>query len=369
MDHRVARAGGGGRELDGERGRGTRCERRAAGGRCEQEVAGIRAVERDGGSAEDERRVAAVMNGVSPRDAEAGIEHAEQNRRGLTVGHKRRGGVGAVVNAHVRQRIEPHAVGEDHGVVFQAGVVVLEHARGIHELAGGGGEVVVVADEEEVVIRIPGVLAGHEAEGFPFFAERIHIAGRGVDVHVELREVGYGGVHLAEHVHGFGPGDRRDAGLERVAGAGEIAVHAFAVVGAVEVRRAGEFREDDGLEDRSARRAAAIAVAGEDEKLVIVERDDGTLRGGAVHACGAADVGHIGVHAGKLDDILRDGIVRRVGAGDVIDEQAGIGAALIAAAAVLNGGALQQAKEARAVRALAETFHALVDAAAIERRV
>ena len=222
------------------------------------------------------------------------------------------------------------AVGEDHGVVLETGVVTQRGAVRLGERAGLGLEVVVVADEEEVIVRVA-VIGGDEGHGFPLLGEGVDVAVAAKEVQTELPDFGVAEVDLAEHVQRFSPRYWRHRSDQRVAGWRKV--RASGIVETVDIGARGEIGEEDGFEDRTGGdiRTATVAVAGEDEDFAVIEGHDAALGTGAIDA--AIEVA---VDPGKLEDILLD----RVGgdfrtAGNVIGEDAGIGAALAAGAAGL----------------------------------
>ena len=254
-----------------------------------------------------------------------------------------------------------NAIGENDGVVLQTSIVGLQRSRRVLVDTRLRREVVVVSDEEEVVVRVRRIVGRDHRKRLPLLAQRVDVPRRSVDVQIELRQFLGCRVDLAEHVEGFLPRQGRDRGIEHGTRRHRCA---FGVEGSVDVRGPVEFGEEDRFENRRPRRdPTAIAVAGENEELVIVEREDGALRPGAINPGRG-----VRVDPRKLDHILIDRIGRRVARGDIINEQARIVAVLVAAGAVLEGRALKQGEELGAVRALGDAFHSLVLAAAVQVR-
>ena len=299
------------------------------------------------------------VRGVSKSDRAKALGVGPEDGRGL-------GGV-ASGNDRSRDGSGADAVSKDNGIVFQPAIIGLDRSRGVHMLAGGGEEIVVIAHEEEVVVRVDGIVGRNHGEGFPFFAQGVHIAMTTIEVESEFFRIGNAQIEFPQEVKSFCPSDRLDVGSEDSSRGDGVS---FCIVVAINVGRIGQVRQQNGFEGRGVgvQDPATIAIPCEDEELSIANSNDGTLGAVAVDGrsvSGAASV----IGPGKLDHILRDGIRRGIGCGDIINEHAGVGAALIACSRVLNSCALEQGEEAGAIRGLSDSFHALVDAATVQGRV
>ena len=130
-------------------------------------------------------------------------------------------------------RAERETIDEDHRIGTERGLersAVLKAVR--------RGKVIIIADEEEEIIGRGGVERGGEGEAFPFFGERVAVAGRAV-VEAEFHELG-----VVVEVD-------QDGGCGRCDGRGEHAVGGDGAAGGVEggagdVGGAGEIVDEDG---------------------------------------------------------------------------------------------------------------------------
>ena len=206
-------------------------------------------------------------------------------------------------------------------------------------------EVVVVRHEQKEVARIGRIERRKQREAFPFFIQIIAV------VRLAVVQAKFTELRVVVDVD-----ERRQCcwhdAVDELAGRGERC----AVV-VCRARNIGGLRDIEQFDSAIARgrgfqRIAAAAIAADDEKSVVVEREKLTLRRDPALAVGG-DVER------QRHDVLAHQL-RTIAVGDVVDEHARVLPRLGRCATVLTGRALQQRRQMSAVRRQRETFKALI---------
>ena len=278
---------------------------------------------------------------------EAGADAAHDEEFGPRTGDHEPGEMRVAVGAGERAagnidepRAERETIDEDHRIGAERG---LERSPVLKAVCSG--KIIIIADEEEKIIGRGRVERGGEGEAFPFFGERVAVAGRAV-VQPEFQELSV--VVEVDQDGGRGGCDGRgehavggDGGAGRVEG------------GAGDIRGAGEIVDEDGAVEGGGRTgAAAVAVAREHEKLAAAEHHEFTDGGDLLHA-------GLGVEGQRQDPLALE--CGGGGIGNVVGEEARVAAQVAATgAAVLARRGLHERVEGAAVDGRGEALEALI---------
>ena len=319
--------------------------------------------------------------------------HALGGVEGL--GGHHRGAVGGGDNqTRVNEAREGHAVDQDAVQVLDRlfaglrGDAIVSRRRGARHHARGSDKVIIVADHQEVIVRIGDVEAGHDGERFPLLGDRVGILSQGGVAgqsrtggaeHVEIQAEA-GELVDVEEINEIGGRSGDDAGnggeRHRIGSRGRTSdgrsvgrlVDRASEVGGTKRADQGDVLIDLGIVGETHTRgtvsgitgAVAIAVAGEDEERALRESDDfGLLSSLVRNRTVALATGHR-----QFDEVVlgrggRGGVL-----GDIVEEEAGVGAVeVLVAGVILTGRGLEHRHQELTVRGDIDCFHALVVAA------